>query len=657
MEQKSNPNHPTDYRLEEQIGKAFEFLSIVHHIKLTANEIHLLLHHRPLTPDNALQLMEEIGQDHHLSLRLMRLSEQDVIDKQPTQCFLLRPNLTLAYLISVDKKSRTVELQFFDGSPNQSISIKDLFSPHVVLTVLSSDGKAGTFIDDEHQAPHRAHDTGHDSTHSHDNDDDWRHILDKLLLLYNQEKKDIWVVISYAAIVGLLSLIVPLSASAIVNAVMLGIFTTQLVMLCVVVAIALGVIGAFEVVKRYVTDVLQRRIFVRTSFEIAHRLPRMTQSAFNEEYAPEVVNRFFDVLTVQKNIGKFLLDGTSSVLITLIGLILLAVYHPFFVLFNIFLLGFVPILIFVLGRGGLRTSIKESKKKYAVASWLQEIARNQASFKLYSTSEYVYQRIDAIAVEYVQARHKHFTVLARQLIGSVAFRAFATVGVLGIGGSLVMDNQLSIGQLVAAELVVVAILSAMEKLIEQFENHYDLFTAVDKIAHVTDRPVEAIGGEEGPIYQGAASVSFKNVKFGYDSEKMVLSDITLDVAAGSRVSLVGASGSGKTTISTLLLGLYPPKGGIIKLNGYDISRLNLKRLRQIASIVMEQNEIFDGSIEENITMGRNFTYKELMWAMQTARMNDEVELLPKGLHTHLLPEGHYRASAPNHVCPSDYQQT
>jgi ATP-binding cassette subfamily B protein len=219
------------------------------------------------------------------------------------------------------------------------------------------------------------------------------------------------------------------------------------------------------------------------------------------------------------------------------------------------------------------------------------------------------------------------------------FRAAATVGVLGIGGALVLSNQLTIGELVAAELVVIAMLGAIEKLIEQFEYHYDLFTAIDKISHLTDRPLEAVGGESASQFDGAISVEFSHVEFGYTPGRKVLSDVTLAIEKGSRISLVGASGSGKSTFASLLLGLYEPSRGLIKIGGQDISRLSLQSLRNTVGIVLEANELFDGSIEENIAMGRDFTYDQLVWALKTAQLYDEVHSLPHGLKTQLTPMG------------------
>jgi ABC-type bacteriocin/lantibiotic exporter with double-glycine peptidase domain len=641
MQQQRHDSQLTKF--EQQIDDAFDYLREKTGIFVPPEDIHSFIRHQDLTREKVLFQMERIGQAFHLSLRQMRLSEPQLHHGKAKHFFFFE-NDNLCFAEAFDDRRKRIRIRNFGTGKQEFLSTADLFQKEKEIRILVFDGEIDSFLaTEEHQTPlrnkennHTHHQNGHH--HGHHHEIDVKYLFSKFFKLFKEERKDFLIVFVYAAMVGLMSLVVPLSASAIVNSVMMGL-SSQLAVLCVLVAIGLLIVGVFDVMKRYVADVLQRRIFVRTSFDIAYRLPRMTQSAFNQEYAPEVVNRFFDVLTIQKTIGKFLLDGTGSGLVIIIGLILLAVYHPFFILFDLALLAFVPIVIFVLGHEGLETSIKESKKKYALVSWFEEIARCQASFKLYAKPEFVYQRVDSIAVNYVEARHKHFLVLARQMIGSVIFRAGATVGVLGLGGALVLGEQLTIGELVAAELVVIAMLGAIEKLIEQFEHHYDLFTAIDKVSHLVDRPLEPSGGEPAPNFEDAVSVDLKNIEFGYDEHHKVLKGVTLHIQKGARVSLVGTSGSGKTTLANLLLGLYEPSRGKIMIDDYDISRMSLEGIRKTVSIVMEANELFDATIEENITMGRDFTYEQLVWALKTAQLYDEVYALPDGLKTHLVPMG------------------
>lgn len=628
--------------LELQAIRAIEYLTKKADLAVGAAEVHHHFQHVHLSRETLLKQLEYEGQALGLSLRRMGISAKDFEHHPPINALALHHD-DLLLIKAISKDGRVTALNFRVNVENE-LSVTEIFQGKDVIQILVFDGALQTFM--TRRSKHSQHGHGGygkkpQDAHSvgYEHKDHFQVIFNRLIELLKEERRDFGVVIAYAAIVGVLSLIVPLSASAIVNSVVLGVFTNQLVWLCVIVAIGLLIVGVFDVMKQYVVDVLQRRIFVRTAFEIAHRLPKMKQASLENEYTPELVNRFFDVLTIQKTVGKFLLDGVSAALVMAIGLFLLAIYHPFFILFNLSLIAFVPILIFVLGRGGLATSIKESKKKYALASWLEEVGRCQTSFKLFGTPEYIYERVDGIAVEYMKARHAHFMVLARQIAGSVFFRAVAIVGVLGIGGSLVIQGQLSIGQLVAAELIIVAMLSSIEKLVSQFAEHYDLLTAIDKLSYLIDKPLER---EEGLHFEQNSSppdIKITNLSFSYPDGHQVFKGLSLFIKGGSRVSLVGESGAGKTTLAALLAGIYPPDKGIVEFDNYDITRLDLRDVRKTVGIVLAENEIFDGTIAENILMGRHFSQEQLDWALKTAQIYDAIRALPDRLDTALNSTG------------------
>ncbi len=447
-----------------------------------------------------------------------------------------------------------------------------------------------------------------------------------------QERRDIGAVLVYATLGGLLSLVLPLGTQTVVNTVAFGVFTPNLWVLCLLVLVGLLAGGGLFVMERYVVDLLQRRLFVRTTFDVAYRLTRIREAALGEHYAPELVNRFFDVLTLQKTLGKVLLDGSAAALTVLFGMILLAAYHPIFLVFDLVVLMFLPFILGLLGRSGLATSLDESTNKYAVANWLEEIARCRVPMKLAGNPERVFERVDALASGYVKARHAHFRVLARQLIGSEVFRAFLVVGALGIGGSLVIEQQLSLGQFVAAEVVVLYLASAIQKLVAQIEEGYDLLTALHKLGIITDMPLEReAAGEAPPLPDGPAGLRLQEVVFSYAGRKAVLDGASAKIAPGERVSVVGR---GKSSLVALVTRLLEPSSGLIELDGVDVRTIDAEALRvQVGVIEGRRDQIFAGTVEENITMGRHLPHSDVRWAIATAQLADEIGLLPEGLHT------------------------
>ena len=471
---------------------------------------------------------------------------------------------------------------------------------------------------------------------SHHSATRFRDVWPYIRRLLRNEKRDIWYVVIYSALSSLLGLVVPLSSQAIVNAVALGVFNQQLIVLCAVVLVAMLFTAGLAVLERYIIDLLQRRLFVRTAFDIVYRLPKILRRSLATTYAPELVNRFFDVMTVQKSIAKFLLDGINGLLVLLTGLILLGIYHPFFLVYDVVFLLFVPILVFILGRGAIATAVTVSKRKYEAAAWIEDVARNQLGFKLTNATDYAFDRIDDIGGRYVDAKHHHFVILARQIFGSYLFKAFATVGVLLLGGLLVIDQQISLGQLVAAEIIIILILGALEKLLNQFDAYYDFLAALDKLSAIAEQPLEDIGGTHlEPVKP--LSVRLQNVAIAL-GPRAVLRDVSLEIPAGGRVSLVGRSGSGKSTILNLITGVYTPDRGVILIDGRDLREIDVQGLRNHIGYVLPEDSILDASVRDNILLGRELPQEQLEWALNLARLQDDIRELPAGIDT-LVPSG------------------
>lgn len=458
--------------------------------------------------------------------------------------------------------------------------------------------------------------------------------------LLRVDGRDLVILISYTLVTGLLSLAVPLAAQAVVNTIAAGIFLQPLIVMSALLFSGLCFLGILRMLKLRLVETLQQRIFARVVMQLAQRLPRIQAQALSGEYMPELVNRFFDVMTVQKSWGKLLLDVPSAMLQVAIGLILMAFYSPWLLAFDFGISLFIIVCSMVLGKGGIRTSIEESDEKYRVAEWLEDLGRCHVSFKTHGSHKFVLEKSDAMVIDYLHARQHHFAVLFRQLFSTYLFQALASAGILAIGGWLVINRQLTLGQLVAAELIVVNVLSALEKLIRNCDTYYDLMSGLHKVGHLTDLPLERVDGNSFVADVGSATLLVQDVSFSYQEGATVLGNVSLRLESGERASLVGASGAGKTTLALILCGLLEPDSGLIEFAGADLRDIGLEAMRSSIGLVGDANEIFQGTIEENVRMGRDFvTRKDVRWALTVARLDEEVGRLPNGIQTQLVSSG------------------
>ena len=416
------------------------------------------------------------------------------------------------------------------------------------------------------------------------------------------EWSDIWVVLVFALFTGTLTLATPIAVEALVNTVAFGTLLQPLVVLSIILLTFLGFAAALRFLQRFVVELIQRRLFARVVGRLAWQLPRVRLDAAHA-FTPELLNRFFEVVTMQKIVAQLLLDGLRVVLTVGLGMIVLAFYHPYMLAFDAVLLVMLAFNMFVLGRGAVRTSIAESASKYAVASWLENIALCPTTFKAAGAAEFALTRADRLTTDYLIARQAHFRVLMRQIVSGLALEAFASAVLLGLGGFLVIQGQMTLGQLVAAELIVTLIVAAVAKLDKQFEGFYDLLTSMDKLGHLFDLPVERSSGLIHVGHSGAASLSLRGVGFSHGDGSRGLSDVSFDVGAGEVVAITGPAGCGKSILLELLFRLREPSSGQIVLDDFDLDDLRPDVLRQIVSLV-RGIEVLDGTLAENVHLDR-----------------------------------------------------
>lgn len=452
------------------------------------------------------------------------------------------------------------------------------------------------------------------------------------------EKSDIWVVVIYSLAIGLLSLVVPIATQSLVNTIAFGTLLQPLLVLALLVLLGLAFSAFLKVLRSHVVEVMQRRIFVRVSGDSIERLLRVKIQAYDDDHGPELVNRFFEVVTVQKGGATLLVDGLEVLMTTLIGMILLAVYHPVLLIFAVLLLVSVAIVLFPLGFGAVKTAIDESRAKYALAAWLQELARHPATFKSLPGAEFALERSNSMVSDYVRHRRAHWRVLLRQIVGSQTMQAVGTAAVLGAGGWLVIERQLTLGQLVAAELVVAASLSSFSKFGKQLETYYDLLAAVDKLGYLTDLPTEPSGTESIEGSEGA-SIELRQVSFSFHPGQPMLKNLNLKIPPGSRFGITGATGCGKSTLVDLIYGFREPSTGTLLFDNSDYRNLKLYDLRGHIALV-RGIEIFHGTIEDNIRLGvKNLSSADLRKILSMVNLLEAVESSPHGLQTMLTTGG------------------
>ncbi len=458
--------------------------------------------------------------------------------------------------------------------------------------------------------------------------------------LINQYKKPIRLIYYYAIMSGIVNLSLPLGIQAIINYLQTGELTTSWIVLVIFVLIGIAVSGKIQINQLRIVEDIQQDIFAKSAFEFAFRVPKIKQLSLDKIHAPELVNRFFDVLTIQKGMPKILIDFSLAAFQIVFGLLLLTFYSSYFVFLGVTLVLIIFLIFKITGPEGLATSIKESKYKYNLAHWIEEIASNAKSFKIHNNGNLHLEKTDNININYLESREKHFNILIKQFILFIGFKVWVAAGLLLLGGYLVFQQQMNIGQFVASEIIIILIINSVEKIIRIMETIYDVLTALDKIGYVTDLELDKETGSGELVTDKGLSIEVNNLYFKYpDEERYLFENLSFNISSGEKVWLRGVSGTGKSTLLNILARIHDVNKGEILINNRPISFYNRESFNDHISFINPNTGLFEGTIEENILLNRTIDKQILNEILDALNLTDYISKLKEGLKTEVDSEG------------------
>lgn len=462
-----------------------------------------------------------------------------------------------------------------------------------------------------------------------------RPALARIYNLLRGDWHDIGVVVIYAIGVGVSSLIVPIAAKSLVNSVAFGSLLQPLIVLTSLVLGVLFFSGFMQVLQICVAENLQRRLMVRIAITLAQRIPQVRYAEFRKKFGTDHVLRFAETFAAQKSVKMLLLDGLAVVFQTLTGVVLLAFYHPFFLAFSICLVVLISVILLPFARIGVSTSIRESDAKYELFAWLQDLTTNPVLFKSSRGEALAVRRADDLTRRYLKRRRSHFAVLLTQNIGGLLLQALGSAALLGLGGYLVISQQLTLGQLVAAELILTLVLSSVTKLGKHIETFYDLAASIAKLDFLTELPKEEVSGSYFGVDERPAQLELKKLHFRFGESEPILTDVTLTLEAGDKVALWGANGSGKSLIANSIYRLVAPTSGWIEIDGHNVNEIHPRELRSEV-VLLRGLELFHGTILDNLTLGySDIPANDIQSVLKIVGLQQDIRALPDGINTWL----------------------
>ncbi len=417
-------------------------------------------------------------------------------------------------------------------------------------------------------------------------------------------KLDIRALYMHTILGALIQLSLPLGIQSIISFSQGATMVTSIYVLVVLIVLGVTMVGVMQILQMRIIEKIQQKIFVHYAFEFAEKIPRFDLLEKDNYYLPEKTNCFLDTAIIQKGLSKLLLDVPTAVFQIIVSLILLSIYSSMFIIIGFLLLLIVWIIIKATVGKGISTSFAESKYKYNVVGWLEEIARTIKSFKYSQGSHLNLKKTDEQVLGYINSRTAHFKVLLTQYKSIVIFKTIITASMLIIGVYLLINQQINIGEFIASEIVILTIIAAIEKLIVSLENVYDVLVGLEKLETVTESKLDADGSIDLPKNNQGLSIQFNNVSFAYPTGKNIIHNFSVTIAQNSKVAIVGNESSGKSTLLKLITGNYNHFSGQITINQIPIQNYQLISLRSQMGIFLNEIDIFSGTLLENITMGK-----------------------------------------------------
>ncbi len=441
-------------------------------------------------------------------------------------------------------------------------------------------------------------------------------------IIKSLDRATILSIVMISTLVSLLSLGIPIAAQTLINFIAFGGLLQPVITLSIVVFVIMIALGALHLWEVVIVEVIQQKLMVKISLDLTYQFSHLSLDNFSTHHGPELVNRFFEVVTVKKSIASLLLYGVNLCLQLFFGLLLLLFYHPLFMVFDGLIILGLFLIILIPYRKGLETAEEECFQKHQIGAWLEEVLINRFLFRFNLYHRYATQQADKKLVSFLKARNRHFKQLLKHQIGFYSLSALANSLLLGMGGYLVINNQLSLGQLVAAEIVLGALIFEFKRFVVLLENYYDLKASQGKIEKVFDLPIDEVHADIAALFVPITTIQLKipgqaEVVASHQSPLLIYSHLSEQCQ----------------NFTDEILGFKHNRQFELLINNTFCADENRVLLRRCA-LLIRRPQWFAGTIYDNLLLNQpQVSHEAIIEQLKKANLIDKIMHQPKGLKT------------------------
>lgn len=442
------------------------------------------------------------------------------------------------------------------------------------------------------------------------------------------DNSTIFSLIIISTITSILFLVIPVAAQTLVNFIAFGHVLRPVFILSIMVLVLIVCAGALGLWHNILIEIIQQKLMVHVGLSVTKRFSDLSYNGLIAHDTQRELNKFFDIIVIMKSLAGLLSYGIGTFLQVFFGLILLVIYHPYFVIFDAFVV--VSLAIIILGpfRVAKKMAHLECKEKHNIAGWFDEIFINRYLFKFADYAEFLMKETDNRLVAFLKVRNRHFRQLIKHQVGFFILAAVASSILLGLGGYLVIANQLSLGQLVASEIIMGGIIYSLKQSVGILDDYYDLSASLEKFDDLLSLPIEEKDPMPGELISIVENLENVNLMWKVSGKKIIATpDEPLLIRSINNTSI--------ENVLTNLIGLKDDPEQQIIMNGFQCNQKLLIALRR-RSILLQEPQWFAGTIYDNIVLNaENVSMDFILENITKLGLTDKIMGFTDGLLTYV----------------------
>jgi putative ABC transport system ATP-binding protein len=460
---------------------------------------------------------------------------------------------------------------------------------------------------------------------------EWRSAVGWLAEIVGPDMAYVRLTMVYGVAISLLSLATPISVQLLINSVA---YTAMPAPLWTLAGLLLGlllVVAGLSAMRFWMMALFERRLFARIVAEITVRAVHAQNPFFADQNRGDLFNRYFDLVIVQKAVPSLVIGAFTIILQSAVGLIVTSFYHPFFLAFNAILLLIILAIWLIWSRGSIRSAVALSHAKHDAARWLESVGGSNGFYKSSRHFDFAMDRSEAVTATYVDRHRRYFRYSFTQTVAFLLLYAFASAALLALGGTLILSGELSIGRLVAAELILGGVFYGVSQLGWYLDTLYDLVASAEELSLLYAIPQEsavvAVGHSPGDGAVRLDRVVIEGARFDFE------------LAAGEQL-VTRADGGAERLLAMVLKRHVIPERGLVTVGRADMATFDMYRLRSEV-MVLDRPSIVEVTIREYLTLAAAASTSTVMLdALETVGLRDRIAGLPHGLDTPLAASGY-----------------